>query len=98
MASRNVPLPYFPMPPRTYDPRFFYEFLRAFSVYMTAMQNPGEGRNTFIVLTALQDNDYGLEPGAVFQVDGALRIALEDMAYTVGLGAAGAVGSVTVTT
>lgn len=98
MASRNVPFPYFPTPPNTYDPRFFYEFLRSFSLYMSAVQNPGEGRNTTIVLTDLQNNDQGLAPGTVFQINGALRVAVLHSAYIPGVQASTAVGAVTVTT
>jgi hypothetical protein len=32
------------------------------------MQNPGEGRNTFSVFTTLQTDDYGLEPGTIFNM------------------------------
>lgn len=98
MSSRNVPFPYFPTPPNTYDPRYFYDFLRAFSLYMNAVQNPGEGRNTTIVLTDLQSNDQGLEPGTIFAVNGALRVAVLHRAYLAGNQATGSVGTVTVTT
>jgi hypothetical protein len=38
------------------------------------MQNPGEGRNTFTVFTALQTDDSGLEDGAVFNHGGQLGV------------------------
>jgi len=98
MSSRNLPLPFFPVAPETYDRRYMAEVVRAFSVYLVQMQNPGEGRNTFTVFTALQTNDVGLEPGAVFQVDGVLRVSLADRPYPAGVGATGAVGAVTVST
>jgi hypothetical protein len=76
MASRNIPLPYFPSPPQTYSPHFFAEFLRAFSLYMAQVQNPGEARATTIVLTNLATDDVGLEEGTVFQVDGFLKVSI----------------------
>ena len=98
MSSRNVPLPYFPVPPAEYSPSYMAEIVRAFSVYLAQQQNPGEGRNTFIVLTALQDNDYGLEPGALFQQEGFVKITLSNAPHVGGSGATGRVGAVTINT
>jgi hypothetical protein len=61
-------------------------------------RNPGEGRNTFIVLTELQTDDSGLETGALFQQDGFVKIALENKPHVRGSVGTGAVGTVTVTT
>ena len=49
--SRNLPLPFFPIPPNQYTPQYFAEIVRAFSLYMEQIQNPGEGRHTKLVLT-----------------------------------------------
>jgi hypothetical protein len=98
MSSRNVPLPYFPIPPGQYNPAYFAEIIRAFSVYLAQQQNPGEGRNTFIVLTALQTDDVGLETGALFQQDGFVKITLPNTPHVRGVAATGGVGSVTVNT
>jgi len=64
----------------------------------TTIRNPGEGRQTTLVLTDLPTTDYGLEPGSLFQVDGAVRISLQNKPYVLGLAAAGGVGTVSVTT
>ena len=96
--SRNLALPYFPIPPQSYDQRYFAEVIRAFSVYLEQSQNPGEGRNTFIVLTALQTDDVGLETGALFQQGGFVKIALANAPHVRGSSALGSVGSVTVVT
>ena len=64
--SRNLVLPFFPVAPQDYDQRFMDEVVRAFSVYLQQMQNPGEGRNTQLVLTNLKTDDVGLETGALF--------------------------------
>jgi hypothetical protein len=98
MSSRNLPLPYFPIPPTQYSSAYLAEVMRAFSVYLAQQQNPGEGRNTFIVLTALQTDDVGLETGALFQQGGFVKIALANTPHVRGVSATGAVGSVTVVT
>lgn len=94
--SRNLAPPSFPLPPKEYDQRFFNEFLRAFTLYQVQVQNPGEGRNTFTVFTALQSNDQGLEPGAVFR-DGNyfLKVAAANRPNVGGLSATGGVGQIT---
>jgi hypothetical protein len=96
--SRNLVLPYFPVAPEEYDQRYLNEVVRSFAVYLEQMQNPGEGRNTTIVLTNLQTDDSGLETGALFQQGGFVKITLIDTPHVRGSGAVGEVGGVTVTT
>tara|TARA_R100000234_G_C4994829_1_gene177318 strand:+ start:1553 stop:1852 length:300 start_codon:yes stop_codon:yes gene_type:complete len=97
--SRNLVLPFFPVPPEQYDQQYMEEIVRSFSVYLTQMQNPGEGRHTELVLTNLQLNDQGLEIGSIFKVGttGNLRIVVADVPHVRGNSATGSVGSVTVT-
>lgn len=38
-----VSKPYFPIPPQSYDQRYFNEIIRAFSVYIAQQANPGVG-------------------------------------------------------
>jgi len=95
--SRNLVRPFFPVPPADYRQSYFAELVRAFSVFLEQSQNPGEGRNTFIVLTNLQTSDYGLETGALFQQAGFVKITLPNTPHVAGLSAAGGVGGVTVT-
>lgn len=96
MDRRLIP-PTFSRPPEQYDQRYFNDLVRALLSLVTYIQTPGEGRQTTIVLTNLATNDYGLEPGTIFQVNGALRIAVLNSSYVGGLGSTGSVGSVTVT-
>ncbi len=96
--SRNLVLPFFPVAPQQYEQPYFAEVVRAFSVYLEQMQNPGEGRNTQLVLTNLQTDDSGLETGALFQQDGFVKITLINTPHVRGSAGTGAVGSVTVTT
>lgn len=96
--SRNLILPFLPVPPNEYQQQYFAEIVRAISVYMQNQQNPGEGRNTALVLTNLQSNDQGLETGALFEHDGFVKITKANTPHVGGLLATGAVGSVTVST
>ena len=74
------------------------DLIRSLSSLVTFVRAVGEGRQTTIVLTNLANNDSGLEPGTIFQVDGVLRVPLLYSPYAAGLRATGSVGSVTVTT
>lgn len=102
--SRNLVRPFFPIPPQEYDKRYFDEVIRSFAVYLDQMQNPGEGRNTALVLTNLQTDDQGLEPGSLYQgansdgLVGYVKITLADISALRGNVSTGLVGSVTVTT
>jgi hypothetical protein len=96
--SRNLNLPFFPIPPSAYDQAYFAEVIRSYSIYLQNMQNAGEGRNTFTVFTDLQTDDSGLEVGAVFNHGGYLKVAEANTPHARGSAGTGAVGSVTVTT
>ena len=96
--SRNLTIPYFPNAPETYNQQYLAEVVRAFSIYVQQVQNPGEGRNTFSVFTALQTDDSGLEVGAIFNHDGYVKIAQGNTPHARGSAGTGAVGSVSVTT
>lgn len=96
--SRNLVRPFFPVPPDQYNRAYFAELVRAFSIYLEQSQNPGQGRHTFMVLTELQNNDYGLETGALFEQDGFVKITKANTPHVVGSGASGSVGAVTVST
>ena len=96
--SRNLPLPFLPVPPNEYSQDHFAEVIRALSVYMQNERNPGEGRNTFTVFTDLQTNDVGLEPGSVFNHGGYLKVSELNSPHVQGSSASGTVGSVTVST
>ena len=51
-----------------------------------------------MTLTALQDNDQGLEVGALYQREGFLKITVANLPNPPGSAATASVGSVTVTT
>ena len=102
--SRNLVLPFFPVPPEEYNQEYMAEIMRSFSVYLTQIQNPGEGRNTTLSLTNLQTDDQGLAPGELFEyrdasgMMGFVKIAVANASNLRGIEATGGVGSVTVTT
>lgn len=74
MASRNRPIPDFPVPPAEYSQDYMMEIVRSFSTAMLQLQNPGEGRNTTLVLTNLPTSTTGLESGSVWNDGGTLKI------------------------
>tara|TARA_E500000331_G_C16720789_1_gene482294 strand:+ start:228 stop:521 length:294 start_codon:yes stop_codon:yes gene_type:complete len=96
--TRNLNLPFFPIAPDQYTQTYMAEVVRAFSVYLLQMQNPGEGRHTELVLTNLQTHDRSLEIGGLFQQDGFVKIVRQEAPHPEGLSGATTVGSVTVTT
>ena len=97
--SRNLVLPFFPVPPEQYDQQYMEELVRSFSIYLRQIQNPGEGRNTQLVLTNLQTDDQGLEVGTLFksEITGNVKITTANISNIRGNFATGSVGSVTVT-
>jgi len=96
--TRNLNLPFFPVAPDQYTQTYMAEVVRAFSVYLLQMQNPGQGRHTEMVLTNLQTHDRSLEIGGLFQQDGFVKMTRQEVPHPEGLSGTGSVGSVTVTT
>ena len=100
--SRNLVLPFFPVPPQEYDQEYMAEIVRSFTVYLTQIQNPGEGRHTGLNLTNLQTDDQGLEVGELFNyrdasgMMGYVKITLADTPNLRGNTATGGVGAATV--
>ena len=96
MATRKVVRPLFPNAPEQYNQTYTAEVVRAFSLFLEQVQNPGDLRGTTLTLTDLQENNVGLVTGGVFQVSGVLLITLARMPYPAGNSATGEVGTVTV--
>lgn len=93
----RIQLPLFPSAPREYSQAQMNDLVASLNRLTRVLITPGEGRQTTIVLTNLQNNDYGLEPGTTFQVDGVLRVAMPNLPYPAGVSCSGAVGTVAVT-
>lgn len=96
--SRRLSRPYFPIPPQQYQQRYFTEVIRAFSVFLEQVQNPGDVRATELTLTDLQTDDSGLEVGALFEQDGFVKITRTNVPHLRGSAGTTAVGTVTVST
>ena len=96
--SRRLSRPYFPIPPQQYQQRYFTEVIRAFSVFLEQVQNPGDVRATELTLTDLQTDDSGLEVGALFQQDGFVKITRTNVPHLRGSAGIASVGTVTVST
>lgn len=97
MGSK-VPPPYFGIPPKVYDPKYFHELTRTFAQFIGIMSNPGEGRFTFAVFTDLQDNNQNLSEGAVFEHDGAVMITKPNAPHPAGVVLSSVAGNVSVVT
>jgi len=96
--SRSLVPPQFAIPPADYSQMYFADMVRAFSLFAFQSQQPGEARATKMTLTALPENDAGLEAGALFQHDGYIKISRLTHPNPQGSSGTGAVGSVTVVT
>ena len=96
--SRRLARPFFPVPPQDYDRTYFTEVIRAFSLFLQQVQNPGDARHTEMTLTNLQTHDQGLEVGALFNVDGIVKITRNNVPHPASLSATASIGSVSVTT
>ena len=97
--SRSLNIPYFASPPDQYQREYFSDLARAFALFAQQMNTPGPWRATGITLTDLQSgNDVGLEVGAVFEVDGFLKVSRANVASVAGASGTASVGSVTVLT
>jgi len=96
--SRGLVQPLFPNPPEKYEPRYQTEVMRAFSVFLQQVNNPGPWQASALTLPNLQTDNVGLPLGGIFQYGDELRITVANLPYARGSQATGAVGQATVTT
>ena len=95
--SRGLVQPLFPNAPSDYNSEYMSEVVRAFSVFLQQVNNPGPWQASALTLPNLQTDNYNLPLGGVFQYGDELRITVANMPYLRGSQATGAVGNVTVT-
>jgi hypothetical protein len=95
MAS-NVPAPFFPTPPENYNRQYMAQLVRAFSVFVQQVNNPGDAIYTNLQLTNLPTNDQGLQTGALFQQGGFVKITQANAPHVAGVAATSVLGTVTV--
>jgi len=98
MSTRKLVQPNFPVPPENYSSGYMAEVVRSFSIFLQQSINPGEGRATNFTMTALANNDSGLETGALFAQNGLVKITRLNVASPAGLAGTATLGSVSVTT
>tara|TARA_R110002153_G_scaffold145507_7_gene296813 strand:- start:1124 stop:1420 length:297 start_codon:yes stop_codon:yes gene_type:complete len=96
--SRGLVQPQFPNAPSKYDQRFMAEIVRAFSVFLRQVNNPGPWQASELALPDLHQDNFELRIGDIFQHGDELRITVANKPYPRGSAAIGAVGSVTVST
>ncbi len=95
--SRNLIRPFFPQAPGSYNQEYQDQIVRAFSIFLEQVQNPGEARHTNLTLTTLQEgNDVGLEEGALFEVEGVLKVSQANRPHVSGVGSSATMGQVEV--
>jgi len=98
MSTRNLPAPFFPYPPDSYDQNYFSDIVRSFALYIEQQRNPGESRATKMTFTNLPSgDDTTLENGALFEVDGVVKISKLNRPHCASNSATSGLGSVTVT-
>ena len=95
--SRGLVQPLFPNTPEGYDQFYQAEVMRAFSVFLQQVNNPGPWQASALTLPNLQTDNYDLPLGGIFQYGDELRITVANMPYARGSQATGAVGQATVT-
>jgi hypothetical protein len=74
MSSRNLARPIFPLAPDEYSREYMDRLVQSFAVYLDQYQNPGEGRSTKTVMTAVPTTPVDLEDGTVWVDSTVLRI------------------------
>lgn len=97
MTSAQTGPPRFPNPPEEYSQSFMQDLVRALHQFSNVVMNPGEGRNTFLVLTNLQSDDLGLEPGTLYKDGGFVKISMLNSAAVRSASLSTFTGTVTVT-
>lgn len=90
-------LPSFQIAPKEYSQSYLNNLVNMLNIAFTAIRSPGEGRQSTLVITNMPSDGYNLEIGTLFQINGAVYVSTLNRAYTRGLSATGAVGTVTVT-
>lgn len=96
--ATNVPAPFFPTPPENYSRQYMAQVVRAFSVFVQQVNNPGDAVFQTLQLTDLPSNDVGLPTGALFQQEGFVKITRANAPNVAGVAGTPVVGTVTVVT
>jgi hypothetical protein len=96
MSSRDIASPRLPLPIGPVDQSYIIDLVRSLDLFIQQSNNPGEGRNTKLVLTNLPTSDVGLEAGTLYRFGNDVKISLINIAGVDGVSATNSVGTVTV--
>jgi len=92
----SVVPPRLPQPNGQLSIEYMYDLVSVLDVFIQQQNNPGEGRNTKIVFTALPTSDVGLEAGTLYRIGNDVKVSLLNIAGVDGISATISLGSVTV--
>jgi len=97
MPSNITPFPRLPSPRGQIDEVYITDLVKALQIFITLVENPGRSRATALTLTSLQSgNDVGLEVGALYVLEGYIKITLANVSACSGILATSSLGAVTV--
>jgi|TARA_Y100000114_G_scaffold156922_1_gene186010 hypothetical protein len=96
MSSRDIAPPRLPQPNGELTVDYMYDLVTTLDFFIQQQQNPGEGRNTKLVFTALPTSDVGLEEGTLYRVGNDVKVSLLNIAGVDGNSVTATLGSVTV--
>lgn len=95
----RVPVsPTLPQPRGAIDEAYMTQLVRALEITLTNLTEIGALRGGSLFLTRLPTNGNGLREGEVYNDNGTLKIASDDLAYAPTVSATASISSVTVTT
>jgi len=97
MGMQGFKAPALPVPPIEYNQQYSTDLIRALRLYFNQLDS-----TTPLVLDGLQlinlpTSGYGLRNNTVFRIGGDLKIAVPNIAYSLGVSASGSLGTVSVT-
>ena len=96
MSSRDLASPRLPQPNGELTVDYMYDLVTTLEFFIQQQDNPGEGRNTKIVFTALPTSDVGLEEGTLYRIGNDVKVSLLNIAGVNGNSSTMTLGSVTV--
>tara|TARA_R100001440_G_scaffold10266_6_gene18815 strand:+ start:5837 stop:6133 length:297 start_codon:yes stop_codon:yes gene_type:complete len=94
--SRNLVPPRLPQPNGELTLDYMNDLITSLDLFIQQQTNPGEGRNTKLVFTALPTSDVGLEQGTLYRVGNDVKVSLLNIAGVDGNSLTMSLGSVTV--
>lgn len=94
--SRSLVPPRLPQPIGQISVEYMYDLVTTLDLFIQQQNNPGEGRNTKLVFTALPTSDVGLEQGTLYRIGNDVKVSLLNIAGVNGNSGTSSVGSVTV--